>query len=240
MKRALLAATAMLVTSFNPVIVTPAFAQADPVVDPQQFCEDQLRPNDPNSEFQVEALSVSDSGWVNDGAAYPDPDPSTGPAGDPEGYGTPSYSTVFLSDSYFRNGGSPNVWAMATATITYPQTRQLWNFLQDQTDTVTFGCHVFKYEGADNHLVEPPGLQTTGNQTVDHQTISAGMDYVVTNEPFIIEGATVHALICISPNNVTKGKPGTWTGKNGFNAADCPAASIAAGGTVPSDNAPNI
>jgi hypothetical protein len=47
-------------------------------------------------------------------------------------------------------------------------------------------------------------------------------------------------LICISPNNVTKSKPGTWTGKNGFNAANCPAASIVAGGTVPSDNAPDI
>ena len=235
--RAFLAATAIVVSSFNTVMVTPAFA-VEPTVDPQQFCEDQLKPNDPNSEFQTEPVGLIEGTWANDGAAYPDED---NPLGDPEGYGTPTYSNVFLSNSYFRNGGSPNVWALGQATITYPQTRQLFAFLQDQSRTNTFGCHVWKYVGSDdNNLVEPPGLQTVGNTVEEHQTIDAGSDYVISDDDFIVEGATVKALICISPNNVTKGKPGTWTGKHGFLAANCPAASLAAGGTVPSGNAPDL
>lgn len=90
-----------------------------------------------------------------------------------------------------------------------------------------------------NH-VEPPGLQTTGNQIVEHRNIQTAPQYVILNQPFVIEGATVRALICISPNNVTKGKPGTWTGKNGFNPANCPDASRAAQDWVPSGNAPDI
>jgi hypothetical protein len=237
-KRAFLAATAMLVSSLNPVLVTPAMAQAAVVTDPQQFCEDQLKPNNPNSDFQTDPVDVNVGGWVDSGAPYQDPnaDPISS-----EGYGTPTFSNVFLSNSYFRNGGSPNVWALAQATITYPQTRSLFPFLQDQTQTTTFGCHVWKYVGPDDKtLVEPAGLQTVGNVITEEQTIDAAPQYVITNDPFVIEGATVTALICISPNNVTKGKPGTWTGKHGFNAANCPAASLAAGGTVPSGNAPDL
>ena len=55
--RAFLAATAIVVSSFNTVMVTPAFA-VEPTVDPQQFCEDQLKPNDPNSEFQTEPVGL--------------------------------------------------------------------------------------------------------------------------------------------------------------------------------------
>jgi hypothetical protein len=236
--RAFLAATAMLVTSFNPLLVAPAFA-SPPINDttgltPQEVCEANLKPNDPNSDFQTYPTNESGGDWVNDGL------PIQGDAvGDPEGYGTPTYSNVFLNNSYFRNGGSPNVWALAQATITYPQTRQLFSFTQHQTRTTTFDCYVFKIVGHDT-LVDPAGLQSVGNSSVEEQTIDLPDQYVITDDDFIIEGATVHALICISPNNVTKGKPGTWTGKNGFLAANCPAASIAAGGTVPSDNAPNI
>src|SRR5204862_4785361 len=135
--RAMLAATAVLISSFNPIIMTPAFADVDPVVDGQQFCEDQLKPNDPNSEFQTEPVGVVDSGWVNDGPPH-----AGTAAGDPEGYGTPTPSGVVFDGTYIRHGGSPNVWGGATSTLTYPQTRQLFNFLQDQTQTVTFGCHV--------------------------------------------------------------------------------------------------
>jgi hypothetical protein len=46
----------------------------------------------------------------------------------------------------------------------------------------------------------------------------------------------VYALICISPGK----KGGVWTGKNGFNAALCPSANTAAGGTIPSGNIPQI
>jgi hypothetical protein len=233
-KRAILAATAMLVTSFQPVVITPAFA--DVVVDPQQFCEDQLKPNDPNSEFQTDPVDVVAGDWTDDGAPVRDED-----VGDPVPTGTPVASSVIVDGSYFRNGGSPNVWAMAHATLTYPNSTQEYTTLQHQTLTTTFGCHVWKYVGPDDHnLVEPPGLQTTGNSVTDERDIAGPNGFDTNAGPITIYDQLVHALICISPNNVTKGKPGTWTGKNGFLAANCPAASIAAGGTVPSDNAPNI
>lgn len=228
--RAILAATAMLVTSFNPVLVTPAFAQDAPVVDPQQFCEDQLKPNDPHSDFQTEPVGLLDSGWVDDGPAYPD-----SPAGEPEGYGTPTGGVLTFNNTYIRHGGSPNVWGGATTDLVYPQTRQLFNFKKDQTETVTFGCHVWKE--TPGGLVEPPGLQTVGNVITNHQTIDAGQDYVITDDDFIVNGQTVQVLICISPNAGGK-KPGTWRQMHGFTGS-CTAASTAAGTSfIPSGNNP--
>jgi len=231
------AMAALLATSF---IGTPASAAKPPLgppttdgLTPQEVCDLQLTPAE-QSDFETYPINEVDGTWVNDGP------PIQGDAvGDPEGYGTPTSSSVFLSNSYFRNGGSPNVWALAQATLTYPQTRQLFAFTQHQTTSSSFDCYVFKIVGHDT-VVDPAGLQSVGNSTVDERTIDLPDDYVISDDDFIVEGATVHALICISPNNVTKGKPGTWTGKNGFLASNCPAASTAAGGTVPSDNAPNI
>jgi hypothetical protein len=240
MKRALLAATAAIAMTVNPILATPAFADdVTPITNsdlsPQDVCELVLNPS-VNSGFLTEPVDEVVGDWVNDG-----PPIQGDPVGDPSGYGTPTFSNVFLSNSYFRNGGSPNVWALAEATETFPQTQQLFSFTQNQTRTTTFGCRVWKFEGPDNDiLVQPPGLQSTGNSSVEDQTIDLPDQNVITDDDFIITGETVHALICISPNNVTKSKPGTWTGKNGFNAANCPAASITAGGTVPSDNAPDI
>ena len=74
----------------------------------------------------------------------------------------------------------------------------------------------------------------------DERDIAGPNGFDTNNGPITLYDQIVNALICISPNNVTKGKPGTWTGKNGFNAANCPTASATAGGTVPSGNAPNI
>ncbi|MFL6733700.1 MAG: hypothetical protein ACJ8EY_03275 [Sphingomicrobium sp.] len=237
MKKSILAAMAVTTLSFNTALSTPAFA-LPPVVDttglsPQEICDNLLKPNDPNSQFHTYPGNIVPGAWTNDGAPYADE-----AIGDPEGYGTPTYSNVWLSNSYFRNGGSPNVWAMGQATITYPQTRQLFSFLQDQTQTIMFDCVVEKTNPAGT--IEPAGLQSVGNSATDSQTVAAPNDYVITNEPFVVQDAAVTALICISPNNVTKGKPGTWTGKHGFNAANCPAASLAAGGTVPSGNAPDL
>ena len=236
-KRALLAATAVLVSSFNPLLVAPAFANP-PIHDttglsPQEVCDAQLKPNDPNSDFMTEPQSESTGDWVTVSTELGDA------VGDPYGVGTPTFSNVFLGNSYFRNGGSPNVWALATATETFPQTGQLFETIIHQEKTTTFDCFVWKIVGHDN-VVDPAGLQSVGNSTVEEQTIPGDNQAVITEDDFVIQGETVHALICISPNNVTKGKPGTWTGKNGFLATNCPAASISAGGTVPSDNAPNI
>ncbi len=232
------AIAALLATSF---IGTPASAAKPPLgppatdgLTPQEVCDLQLTPAE-QSDFETYPINETGGTWVNDGA------PIQGSAADdPEGYGTPTASNVFLNNSYFRNGGSPNVWALAQATLTYPQTRQLFHFTQHQTSTSSFDCYVYKIVGHNDTLVDPAGLQSTGNSIVDERTIDVDDAYVISEDDFVVEGATVHALICISPNNVTKGKPGTWTGKNGFLASNCPAASIAAGGTVPSDNAPDI
>jgi len=238
-KRAILAATAILVGSFNPVLMTPAMATKPPINDttgltPQEVCDLQLSP-DENSEFQTEPVGLISGDWVVVDTVIGDP------IGAPYGVGTPTYSNVFLSNSYFRNGKSPNVWAMAAATATYPNTGRMHETEVVEERTDTFGCHVWKFVGPnDQNLVEPPGLQSTGNSAVDEQSSPGDPVEVVTSDDFIEQDVAVRALICISPNNVTKGKPGTWTGKNGFNAANCPAASIAAGGTVPSGNAPDI
>lgn len=243
--RALLSAAAIVSISFAPIATTAAWADdgdgiiltplTENDVTPQQVCDDVLRPA-AQSGFQTEPVNVVDTGFVNTGAPYFDPDPETGPAGDPSGYGTPTASNVILSNSYFRNGGSPNVWALAQATLTYPQTQQMWNLLQDQTDTITFGCHVFKVVPGNGNIISPPGLQTTGNQAISTRTISAGVGNKITNDPFVITGDTVVALICISPGS----KGGKWTGKNGFDSSKCAAANTAAGGTIPSGNIPQI
>jgi len=228
--RAFLAATAMLVTSFNPILITPAFAQAA-VTDPQQFCEDQLKPNDPSSEFQTEPVGLIDSGWGDDGPAYP-----TTPAGEPEGYGTPTGGVLTFNGTYIRHGGSPNVWGGATTDLVYPQTRQLFHFAVDQTQTLTFGCHVWKE--TPGGLVEPPGLQTVGNVITNHQTVDAPDDYVITDDDFIVPGVTVQVLICISPNNTTKSKPGTWRQMHGFTGSCTTASNIAGTSFIPSANNP--
>lgn len=232
----ILKTTAIAVLLASTLITTPALANP-PINDtsglsPQQVCDLQLQPNN-SADFQTVPQNVSVGGWVTVSTDIGDA------IGDAYGVGTPTFSDVFLSDSYFRNGGSPNVWALATATETYPQTGQLYETTLHQEQTTTFDCYVWKIVGHDT-IVDPAGLQSTLNTTVEKQDLPGDPQEVITEDDFVIQGETVHALICISPNNVTKGKPGTWTGKNGFNAANCPAASISAGGTVPSDNAPNI
>ncbi|MGH6786860.1 MAG: hypothetical protein ACREBO_08515 [Novosphingobium sp.] len=245
----LIAALAMCATSLSPVISTAAYADDDGFITsvndttgatPQEICDDLLRPNNPNSDFQTEPVSISYGSWVDDGPAAPDLD---NPLNAASGYGTPTYSSVISSQGgFFRNGGSPNVWGAATATTTYPQTQQMFSFYVDQTRTVTFGCRVWKYTGPDgDHLVQPPGLQTTNNTGVEHQEdVYVGDQNVITDDDFVITGATVNTLICISPNNATKSKPGTWTQKHGFKGS-CTAASTAAGTTfIPSNNAPIV
>lgn len=247
MKRALLAATALVCTSVTSTISTPALADDGndivlnpvnldnpdgPPLTPQEVCDEALRPA-AASGFMTEPTASSDSDWVNDGA------PVRGDnVGDPVPTGTPTSSFVILDGGYFRNGGSPNVWGHGVATLTYPNSTQEFEQFQNQKETVTVSCRVWKYVGRDgNILVQPPGLQTTGNVSVGHQQVQIedGFDY--NNGPITLQGQEVYALICISPGK----KGGTWTGKNGFNAANCPAASIAAGQNfIPSGNIPQI
>jgi hypothetical protein len=248
MKTVKMAALAALLSTS--LMSGPAFANKPPIAgqvgdDPQDVCDAQLTPAE-QANFETMPINIgSPTAWVTVG------DPQLGdPIGLPYGVGSPTASNIFLSTSYFRNGGSPNVWAMAQATLTYPQTGQMYETEITQQRTVTFDCHVHKEinENAPDQAANdplharyhmPPGLQSTGNTAIEVQVIAGPDQEVVTNVPFVVADAAIRALICISPNNVTKGKPGTWTGKNGFNAANCPAASLAAQDWVPSDNAPD-
>jgi hypothetical protein len=102
---------------------------------------------------------------------------------------------------------------------------------------VTADCHVWKVVPGNDNIIEPPGLQTTGNTAVDHDQ-TAGQNGFDTNAgPVTQTGQTVDALICISPGK----KGGVWTGKNGFPASSCAGASQTAGEEfMPSGNIPQI
>jgi hypothetical protein len=234
-KRALLAATAMLIASFNPLLVTPALANP-PIQDttgltPQEICDNQLKP-DYNSDFQTEPQNVSVGDWVTVG------DPVLGdPIGDPYGVGTPTPSDNVFDGTYIRHGGSPNVWGGASSTLTYPQTGQLYETTLNQERTTTFDCFVWKIVGHDT-LVDPAGLQSTGNTSVEEQAIAGPNQEVITDDDFIVYGEATDVLICISPNNVTKGKPGTWTRMHGFTGSCTDASNIAGTTFIPSHNNP--
>jgi hypothetical protein len=235
MKHALfLAATAMLVTSFNPILITPAFANP-PINDttgltPQEICDNQLKPNY-NSDFQTEPQNESEGAWVTVSTEQGDA------VGNPYGVGTPTPSDNVFNGTYIRHGGSPNVWGGASSTLTYPQTGQLYETLLNQERTTTFDCRVWKIVGSGSEI-DPAGLQSTGNTSVEEQQIAGPNVEVVTDDDFIVYGETTDVLICISPNNSTKGKPGTWTRMHGFTLS-CTDASIAAGTSfIPSHNNP--
>jgi hypothetical protein len=243
--RALIGAAALISTSLTPILTTPAFADdgdgitLSPVnvqeMTPQEVCDEALRPA-AASGFLTEPTVTGDTGFVNDGA------PVRGDnVGDAVPTGTPTSSFLILDGGFFRNGGSPNVWGHGHATLTYPNSTQEFTTTQHQIDTTTVSCRVYKFVGENSPngpiLVQPPGLQTTGNTSVSSQDIPGPNGFDTNNGPITINGQEVFALICISPG--TKG--GKWTGKNGFNAANCTAASIAAGQSfIPSGNIPQI
>jgi hypothetical protein len=246
MKRALLAATAVLTSSFTPILISPAYADVPPVYDtsgltPQEVCDAQLRPNNPNSEFQTQPENSSGETLFSTSDPVRDSSPF-----DQVGTGTPTYDGYGNFDAtYHRNGGSPNVWTGADAnTKTYPTSDLYYHTTVTNTYGETFDCVVFKDPGGDAHgpdAIYPAGLQSFGNSAVTRTEEVAGPDQIDPNGgPLTDSGSYYDAnvLICISPNSTTKAKPGTWTGKHGFSSAQCAAASLIAGGTVPSGNAP--
>lgn len=247
MKRALLAATALVSMSFT--AVTPALADDGdditltplqltnddgPALTPQELCEEVMRPAAP-SGFQTEPVASSDSGWVDDGGPVKDEK-----VGDPVGTGNYTSSLLVLDSGFYRNGGSPNVWGHGHATLNYLTSTQEYTAHQHQIQTVTVSCRVWKYNGPNHdHLVQPFGLQTTGSTSTGNQDVPADNIFDTNNGPISVPGQEVYALICISPGK----KGGVWTGKNGFNAgvngAACAAASVAAGQSfIPSGNIP--
>ncbi len=247
MKRALLAASAVFFTSFAAV---PAYAgpndniPLNPIIDttgmtPQQVCEAVLRPNDDHSGFQTAPTNEEDNVVLNSTTTQ-DSTPF-----DHVGTGTPTYANYSGFDgSYHRNGGSPNVWTGAQAnTETFATSDLYYHTTVHETLGSTFGCAVWKDPGGADHgpdAIYPPGLQSTGNSTVTGTNTYAGDDVIDHNGGSYTSPGSFYdsnVLICISPNNVTKGKPGTWTKKNGFTGS-CETANSIAGGTVPSGNAP--
>ena len=246
MKRALLAATAILSSSFMSV---PAYAgpnddiplpsvQDTSGLTPDQVCQAILRPNDPNSQFQTDAINETDNVVLSSTLVTDTTWWQQVPTG------TPTYSNYGNFDAtYHHNGQSPNVWTGADAnTATYPSSDLYYHQHYHQVLGSTFDCEVWKDPGGPGHgpdSIYPAGLQSTGNSTVTGTQDVPTDDYIDHNGPPVTTSGDFHdtnVLICISPNNVTKGKPGTWTQMHGF-TGNCSAANTAAGGQVISGNA---
>lgn len=245
----LLAATALVAMTFS--ITTPAWAEDEENYDDvtltpvtldgeytaQEICEEALKPN-PHSGFQTEPTTIVDTGYVQNPPE--DLGVSAGAEILPVGLGTPG--PITFNGKYYRNGGSPNVWGGGNATIVYNNgSKQLHDFQVTATRTQTVGCRVWKWTGnpaqpQSLHLHEPPGLQTSGNVATDTKVVDEYSDFVFDPTPYPVLGESVVTLICISPNTTGK-KPGSWVQKHGFTGS-CSAASAAAGGSIPSGNAP--
>jgi len=241
MKTKFLVMTALVCTT---VLATPSFAvppptQGEPGETPQEICDRLLQPNNPNSKFQTVPSNIGEPTEVPGSQVITSQIlVSVTPVGDPV------YSEFSGYDNFHRNGGSPNVWASATAdSVVYPDgSLELYDILYDVDVATPFGCDVFKVNPNDNE-VDPAGLESTGHTAIETLTDVAGQLEVAVPGPYIPpdSGSTFieNLLVCISPDATTRGKPGDWRGMHGFAAADCPAASIAAGGTVPSENNPD-
>lgn len=206
----------------------------------QQVCDAVLRPNDDHSGFQTAPTNQQDSVVLSQTLVT-----ETTPY-QQIGTGTPTFSNYGNFDSNFHhNGQSPNVWTGAQAnTQTFPTSDLYFHQHNHQVIGSTFDCAVWKDPGGPGHgpdAIYPPGLQSTGNSTVTGSQDVPTDDFIDHNGGPVTAGGSFYdwnVLICISPNNVTKGKPGTWTQKNGFTGS-CSAANTAAGGQVISGNAAN-
>lgn len=209
MKIKLLAATALVITSFSPVLVTPAFAiTPEAQADLQEFCENLLKPNDPNSDFQTEPVGVTEV----TGAIFLQNSQvlSSTPGGV-----LLSQTSVYINGSQHRHGGSPNIFGGFDVTSTYSGGSSVVLNTYAQTTTYTFGCRVFKTVGNGN-VIEPNGLQIPYGQVVD-ETLVTSTETVTVNNPNSVVHTTGDGVICISPStNGNKGNPGAWRQQNGY------------------------
>jgi hypothetical protein len=246
-KRALLAATAVTSVLASSLISTPAMANQSPYTveqsaafaDPQAVCEDQLNPNE-HSGYQTEAINFS-TNTVN-GPDVVDDDPYQ-----QVGTGTPTFTGISFGTHFHRNGGSPNIWVDGTAEQEiWPTSDLYYHTHHTETTITTFDCDAYKIVPGTGERIDPNGLSSQGNQmATDVQENVPGPDYIDHNGGPYTDPETGIALdnilICISPNNTTKSKPGTWTGKHGYLSADCPyAAAHVDSNWVPSGNAPDL
>lgn len=204
MKTRLLTATALVISSFSPIMVTPAFAiTSDAQANLQQICEDALNPNDPNSEFQTEPSSVSEltgPEFLQDSQVL-----SSTPGGV-----LISQTSVYNPNSQHRHGGSPNIFGGFTVTSTYTGGSSETLNTYAQTTTYTFGCRVWKTTG-NGGTIEPNGLQIPFGLTYD-DTVVTRTETVTVNNPNTTSSTTGDGVICISPTK----NPGTWRNQNGY------------------------
>jgi hypothetical protein len=195
---AALAATSLSVPAAPAFAVTPE-AQADL----QSACEDLLKPNDPNSDFQTEPTGVTEvtgSEFLSNSQVL-----SSTPGGV-----LLSQSSVYNANSQHRHGGSPNIFGGFTITSVYTGGSSETQNTYSATTTYTFGCRVWKEVGNGN-TIEPPGLQIDYGQTLD-ETLVTRTETVTVNNPNTTVVTAGDGVICISPNK----NPGTWRNQNGY------------------------
>ena len=142
MKRALLAATAILSTTFTP-IATPAFADVPQDVQDQldAYCEALVPPNDDNPPFVVTAINVV------------------------EGVTTPGGDTTIelIAGTEHRHGGSPNIFSDAHIVTSGGST--MYTF-----DCQTFNPQAGSEQGAYPAGLQFPGQSTSVENTSGSET----------------------------------------------------------------------
>ena len=213
MKTKFLTATALVVSSFLPALTTPALAVTPQAqADMQQYCQDALNPNDPNSEFQTEPTGVTEV----TGAEF---EQSSVVISSTPGGVLLSQTSVYNANSQHRHGGSPNIFGGFTVTSVYTGGSSETLVTYAQTTTDTFGCRVWK-EPQPGHVIEPNGLQIPSGLTLD-ETLVTRTETVTVNNPNTTEVTAGDGVICISPSTTgTTGNPGAWRKQNGY-TGDC-------------------
>src|ERR1044072_1124641 len=206
MKTRVLAATALVISSFSPVLVTPASAVTpEAQADLQTACEDLLRPNDPNSEYQTEPTGVTEvtgAEFLSNSQVL-----SSTPGGV-----LLSQPSVYNANPQHRHGGSPNIFGGFTVTSVYTGGSSETLNTYSATTTYTYGCRVWKTVGTDNdHVVQPPGPQYDYGETLD-ETLVTRTETVTVNNPNTTAITAGDGVICISPTK----NPGTWRNQNGY------------------------
>jgi hypothetical protein len=241
MKRALLAATAIMVSSFAPVTAAIAgHSTTNPIIDSsgktmEEICLEALNPNY-HADFTTTPVTTGDTDYVptgmtrDAGAVSPEQRRKVG--------GPLATGVTQVFNTPYRNGGSPNLWVEGRADVTYAM-EKLYNTEIEVRRTVTFMCDVTKRVGRNNVLVDPHGLESYGHQSIDTKWVAGPTVWRPDGTTTDI-GVTVYVLACISPNNTTKGKPGEWVGKHGFTKAQCETFAATPNlPDVPSQNSPD-
>jgi hypothetical protein len=161
MKRALLAATAVLTSSFTPIAITPAFAEPIPsesvptLSDMQAYCETQYPITATNTVEATEGTPVLGSpthtGNFED-SAVKGPDLSS----------SVSYSGATLTGDVGRIGGSPNMFkSVAYDTKTYSASLVDRTWETTQTDLYPFTCDRY-HDEVTTEVVTNPGADNPG------------------------------------------------------------------------------